>query len=301
MTGFQKTMNAQPAIGIEGDWYGANPRFTLLAGEGRLVAGPEGVTVGRFAWANPNGIVHNGGGQGRLGFVHRDQPAFITDWLAQSTLKVNGGLDMTLHVAADVLCRFAGGAIPNQKVYANYADGTAYAAATGSAAQAAAITAAIAASTFSVTGQIDGDILTVSAVGSGTVVPGAVLSGTGVTSNTEVTEQIDGTAGGIGHYRVNFPQSVVSETITGAYGTMTVSAVASGSLAVGDVISGSGVTAGTQIRALGTGLGNTGTYIVNPSQAVSSESMTAVGSVETPWFVESYAAAGELAFISTRG
>lgn len=57
--------------------------------------------------------------------------------------------------------------------------------------------------------------------------------------------------------------------------TMTVSAVASGILAVGHVISGTGVTAGTTITALGTGTGGAGTYTVSASQTASSTTVTA--------------------------
>lgn len=52
--------------------------------------------------------------------------------------------------------------------------------------------------------------------------------------------------------------------------TMTVTAVGSGTLAVGQYINGAGVTPGTYITALGTGAGGTGTYIVAFSQTVGS-------------------------------
>jgi hypothetical protein len=55
--------------------------------------------------------------------------------------------------------------------------------------------------------------------------------------------------------------------------TMTVSAVASGTILLGMEITGSGVTAGTRITAFGTGTGGTGTYIVSESQTVSSTTM----------------------------
>jgi hypothetical protein len=54
---------------------------------------------------------------------------------------------------------------------------------------------------------------------------------------------------------------------------MTVSAVASGTLAVGQTVSGTGVTEGTTIAALGSGSGGTGTYTVSNSQTVGSEAM----------------------------
>lgn len=59
--------------------------------------------------------------------------------------------------------------------------------------------------------------------------------------------------------------------------TMTVSAVASGALAVGNDINGSGVPAGVHITALGSGTGGTGTYTVQPPQGVSSTAMTSSG------------------------
>jgi hypothetical protein len=48
--------------------------------------------------------------------------------------------------------------------------------------------------------------------------------------------------------------------------TMTVHSVTSGTLSIGTVISGTGITAGTTITALGTGTGGTGTYTVSASQ-----------------------------------
>ena len=57
--------------------------------------------------------------------------------------------------------------------------------------------------------------------------------------------------------------------------TLTVSAVADGALAVGQVVVAAGVTAGTKIVALGTGTGGTGTYTVDTSQTVASRAMSA--------------------------
>jgi hypothetical protein len=73
--------------------------------------------------------------------------------------------------------------------------------------------------------------------------------------------------------------AVVTGSISGT--TLTVSAVASGTLAVGQTISGTGITAGTTITALGTGTGGTGTYTVSASQTVSSTTITAGGSGST--------------------
>lgn len=58
--------------------------------------------------------------------------------------------------------------------------------------------------------------------------------------------------------------------------TLTVSALTSGQLGIGSELSGTGITAGTYITALGTGLGGTGTYTVSASQTVSSTTITSV-------------------------
>lgn len=65
-----------------------------------------------------------------------------------------------------------------------------------------------------VTGSIATTTLTVSAVTSGIVYPGAVISGTGVTAGTMVLNQLSGTAGGIGTYTVSASQTVSSTTVT---------------------------------------------------------------------------------------
>lgn len=71
----------------------------------------------------------------------------------------------------------------------------------------------------------------------------------------------------------NTPAVSFTGAISGT--TLTVSAVTSGSLAVGQTISDAvgGVLAGTTITALGTGTGGTGTYTVSTSQTVAGESM----------------------------
>jgi uncharacterized phage protein gp47/JayE len=56
---------------------------------------------------------------------------------------------------------------------------------------------------------------------------------------------------------------------------MTVSAVASGTIAVSQFINGPGVADGVRIVSLGTGVGSTGTYNISVAQSVGSEAMTA--------------------------
>lgn len=242
MAGFQKQINVDPSYAVEGDFASANPFASVLAPivgaaliAGSLIAGGNspltGVTVGRFAWArNDNGQVSNGnpGVAAKLGFVGRTQFALVTTWLAQASMVVTPGIEITLYNSGDFYARFAAGGAIGQKVFVSYADGSCIAGTAGSPPTGAVVTGAIA-----------------------------------------------GT-------------------------TLTVSAVTSGALAVGQPISGSGITAGTTITALGTGTGGVGTYTVSTSQTAGSTTVTALGALESNFYVESTAGNGELAIISTR-
>ena len=68
------------------------------------------------------------------------------------------------------------------------------------------------------------------------------------------------------------PDASFTASISGT--TMTVTGTPVGTLAVGQIINGEGVTAGTAITALGTGTGAAGTYTVSVSQTVASTAMT---------------------------
>jgi hypothetical protein len=116
------------------------------------------------------------------------------------------------------------------------------------------------------TGSISGTTMTVSAVGSGSVLAaGQSVAGTGVASGTTIVGQLSGTAGSTGTYQVSISQLVLSTALTMSGGGLTVSAVTSGALAVGQGLSGTGVTSSTVIAALGTGTGGTGTYATDLS------------------------------------
>lgn len=122
---FQKTVNAYQAPAVAGDFSSVNPHASLLAGEGTLVAGENGVTVGTFAWADENGIVTNAKpSSGRVGFVHREQQASITQHLAEHGNIILAGSAMTLMSGGDFWAHFAEGANIGQKVFANDTDGS---------------------------------------------------------------------------------------------------------------------------------------------------------------------------------
>jgi hypothetical protein len=142
------------------------------------------------------------------------------------------------------------------------------------------------------TGSISGTTLTVTAITNGTIAAGQSLFGVGVTNETVITALGTGT-GGIGTYTINLSQTITSRqmnsttvgarvtgSITGT--TLTVSAVASGTLFVGQTIQGTGVTALTIITALGTGSGGVGTYTVSTSQTVSSTTLYGLNFSQLP-------------------
>jgi hypothetical protein len=111
-----------------------------------------------------------------------------------------------------------------------------------------------------------------------------------------IVSQIAGTTNGIGTYYVSIPeQTVSSTTISGTYGLLTVGGTVVSGFGVGQVITGTGVVAGTQITQLGTGTGGAGTYIVNNNTVVASTAISvAATNVETKWIAASAGAVGEL-------
>lgn len=194
--------------------------------------------------------------------------------------------------------------IPGQKVYASNTTGAASSfAATGTPSTAGTSTAStIAAGTASVTASIAiptaGNtvgpgtvpaIMTVTVVGSGTLYPGSLLSGSGVATGTRIVAQLSGATGGPGTYSVSIAQAVASTTITTTYGLLTVGGTVVSGFAVGRTLGGSAdPSAGTVITALGTGVGGAGTYIVNNTQTVGSGQITSFIGTETDWVTQSF-------------
>ena len=69
--------------------------------------------------------------------------------------------------------------------------------------------------TTTFTGSITTTTLTVSAISSGSILPGMIITGTGVSASTYIVTQLTGTAGSTGTYTVSVSQTVSSTTITG--------------------------------------------------------------------------------------
>lgn len=329
MAGFQTQVNIAPAIGVAGDFATANPRFSIPAGPGAFTSGLS-LFVGRFCWGDPYSqqLNSNAAGWGLpnvWGFLGRNWQGLITTFLAESSMQVLPGIQCFAYSGGDFLIVNSGTiettvGPPNSgfeaKAYANVNSGLASFGPTGAPPSTASVTGSIAAGAwsatgsiapvYSVSGSVTSALMSITGSVTGTIQPGSVVTGSGVSTApvTSVVAQISGTPGGVGIYEVTPAQTVNSTALSGSYGTLTVTAVGSGALVVGDVLSGSGgggVTANTVLAAFGTGAGGVGTYIVNLTQTVTSSTITATQWVETKWRAMSVAAPGELVMMSDHG
>jgi hypothetical protein len=311
--GFQTLGYTQPAAAVAGDFADSNDnRFSVIAGPGGLVAGVGGVTIGAFAWTSPpvdpnetNQIAYSFGSIAPAGLVGRNQQGQNSTFLSFAGMTILQGYPVTIYNSVDMWVVNNGStyAAPGMKAYANFSNGLVTFAAAGAPTTAAsATTSSIAAATSSVTGSIADDVLTVTAVLSGTVYPGTTLSGTGVSSGTKVVSQVSGTAGGVGTYLVSIGgQAATSTTISGTYGVFTIGTLTtSGPFTVGQLLNATGaVVAGTTITANLTGTGGTGgTMVVDNNTVVSSQTISAVSNIETKWYARSGGAAGAIIKIS---
>lgn len=302
--GFQTAVNTLQAQAVAGDWASTNPRASVNAGPGGLVAGPGGVTIGRFGWRDAGDLstVRNTGSGAPTGFISRRQQGLNTTYLSVASMLIPAGFGLAMEKEGDFWVANDGAtqAVPGQTCFANFADGKATFAA--AATKTGALTAAIAASTFSVTGSIAGTLMTVTAVGSGTVVAGATISGTNVISGSKIVRQLSGTPGGVGTYEVSIgEQDAASTTISGTYGTMTVTVAPATPLATGmSLTDGTGAVVGTILTQFLTGAGGTGTYVVDNNTVVSSTADIQFAiNVATKWKAETFGLAGELVKISS--
>ena len=300
--GFQKQVNLTPAPAVAGDFASSNPRATVLAGPGGLVAGALGVTVGKFAWVDDDGSTVQSFGTATKaphGFVHREQQALIQVYLAESGMNIPQGFPVVLHNEGDFWAKLAGdnAATIGAAIYADYSNGDVCAVA---APAGASVTASIGA-TFTATGT--GTSLVVTSV-TGRISIGDKIAGTGVTAGTTIAAQVSGTPGGAGTYTTSAATTAAAATVT-AFGTvLNVTAVGSGVLEVGDAVSGTGIPSGAVVASQVSGTaGGVGIYTLDTAATAyaASTTVTAVGGVLTAFKAQSAAAVGELVKISTWG
>lgn len=299
---FQDRVNLVQAPAVEGDFASANPRAVVLAPADGFVAGPNGVTVGQFAWVAPDGRTVNSFGEGNVaptGYVHRDQQALITQYLGEASNVIPPGFPVTLFDAGDfydLLQAGSSGVVNGSAVYARFSDGAAVSSLPAGA-------SATGSSGATMTGVLAAGVLTASAV-TGLISVGDTLTGVGVTAGTTILSQLTGTAGGAGTYQTSGTETLASVTMTCFGNVLDVTAVGSGVLAVGDAISGTGIPSGATIQSQVSGaIGGVGIYTMDiPATAyAASTTITVVAGILTKFVAKSVAAVGELVKISTWG
>lgn len=140
-TGFQRSVNRFPALGIPGDFASANPHHTLLhGGAGAHVGGPMGVAIGRFAWVDVTGTYINniGGGYAPglpIGFVHRvDHIAYLdvpSLTFGETSMVYPGGFELDLMDGGDFWALAPGATTIGMKAFMSTVDGTVLSGAAG--------------------------------------------------------------------------------------------------------------------------------------------------------------------------
>ena len=305
--GRQTAVNTQPAIGVAGEPCDLNPVFTVDFGQGGAIAGPNGLTIGRFAWATPptdsNFVacsLSNSGSGTVAGFVPNEMQGLNTIYLQDASMAIKPGFPAVLVSGGRGYFAVNDGAtaaLPGQTAYANTATGKVeFAAGTATASS-----WSIAAETQTLTGTIggtDGNILTLTAVGGNTIYLGSVLTGGGVATNTQIVSQISGTPNGVGSYYISIPQQSAIVPTGTTYGLLTLTTVATGNFGVGDALSGTSVANGSTLSQMLTGTGGSGSTAVTLTATASSGTLTANTNVATSWTARSYGAVGALVKIS---
>lgn len=228
--GFQKWVNQQPAPAVKGDFAGANPRASLLAPAGGFKAGSDPLTVGNFAWANPDtGIAEsNSANGGLIGFVHRENQTVITEFLGESRMVVQAGFPVTLQAQGDYWADFGdAGCEVGDPVYANNTTGAPQVSASGATLTNFVCASSVpvpAVSTASATIAALTGVLTIGAMASGEFVAGQEITWSGMPDNVRalITGQLTGTPGGAGTYATNYLEraAVTTTTVTGRAGSL---------------------------------------------------------------------------------
>lgn len=289
---FQSVINAQPAPAQAGDIASSNPVSSMLAGAGQLVVPAGGLTVGNFAFVTPATLVakRNYVAGDLIGFVARRQEGLITIFLAESTYQLQAGFPLTLMTGGDFWAKFANAATPGQAVYADETTGAPIA---GSATDTVTASAG-----YTGTASFATNVMTVVTATAGVLSVGDTVTSAGVAAGTTVTSFGTGT-GGVGTYNLSSaPGTIATQAASSTSVNLKVTAVLTGAVAVGDVLSGSGVTAGTTVTSV-PAAGGAGVYGIAPAQNFASTTVTVVnGNILTPFTVASVGAAGDVVKIS---
>jgi phosphotransferase system HPr-like phosphotransfer protein len=307
--GFQSFVNNALPKGVAGDFSGANIRANVVAGSWGFTATPATVLVGNGAWANPaTKLVSNYYQPNSFsGFVHREGQTVITNFLGVASLAIVEGDMVTLYAQGDFLGLFTAGATAGQKVYFDPLYGALSSNASGNSVVGANTAGAITSSVLTTTDADQsgsalavGQIITGAGIPAGTYIASADGTGSGThlwnLANLDGTAIANVTSQAIANYGVQESNYYVAESVTAdcdftgslavpvapsEFSVLTVTAVASGTLAPGQWLSatgGGGLSASLNVQVLeqltstasGGALGTTGTYLVSVGPLVTS-------------------------------
>jgi len=301
MSNFPNVVNLNQAPAVAGDFASQNPRASLLAGEGKIVAPASGIIVGNFAFLQRVGVAGNevdtlsqsftSGAE--VGFVAREEQALITAYLAGNSTVIPQGFMVTPYSRGDFYARFAGGATPGAAVFADETTGAAQSG-SGTTSFTGSVGFTGTASLGTVAGQAQLTIATIT--GGSLLTIGDTVTGTGISAGTTVTGLVSGTASTVGAvYSLSAAVTTeAAEAVTSTSTTLNVTAVSAGEINVGDILSN-----GSVIAALGTGVGLVGTYILAAPINLASGTLTVpAGVIATQFTVASFANPGEIAKIT---
>jgi hypothetical protein len=272
---FQNVIRDNQAIGVKGDFASTNPFASILAGPGALVAPAGGLLVGNFAWVGPDGEVSQSFVAGyQVGFCGRNEQALITEFLGEATMLVPEGFMVTLFNEGDFLAEFLDGGSVGDAVYADPNNGAPLSGTTmpsGTGVGGFTGTATL----------VDTDTtLTVVAATTGILSPGDAVTGTSIPANTTIVAQLTGSPGKVGTYQMSAAATATvgsAEAIVGHSNFILMTANTAPGFEFGDVISGSGVTAGTTITGQlppFSGVATVGTLPSTPSTSLAVTSVT---------------------------
>jgi hypothetical protein len=322
--GFQNQVNLQPAPGVVGAIASMNPLATVDAGPGGLTAGANGVAVGRFAWntyavAGGPGVANNtAGGVPRKpdGFISNQQQGLITTYLAESGLLIPKGKEVTEHQRGDFwVSSTLSEAVLGYKAFANLFSGQVLIAAAGAfpvnvVGAAASVTASTVAGSYT---------MTISATGTAGVKVGQLVIGLGVPPSTYVESigTYNGTSGTIflsqaatltetaKTYTTALPEATggwSASDVDLLTTNMFVETLTNGVIVPGQIVSGTGIPAGTYIVAQVDGTpGAGGNYTLSASCTTeTAEAVTGSAWIETDWYCNSAGNVMDLVKIGVR-
>jgi hypothetical protein len=316
--GVQSQVTVQPARAVQGDFASNNPRYTFDAGSGGVVAGPNGLTIGLFAWLSFQGIdsdgapayANNNGSGPVAGLVGRQEQGLNTTYLSNAGMTIQAGFECAIFTAVDmwVVNNGTTTAVPGMKAYANFTNGQASFAVPGApttTTQTSATVTAGTAATF--TGSISGNVLTISSAVVNTLYLGALLGGTGLTglnTGVHIVALLSGTFGAAGStYALDQSElNIASEAMTAT--PYTAAGTGGAGIVVGSVITAtstgaSGTVVGAQVTAIITA--GTSVVVAMPGAGTGTNTtatLTFAQNVETSWYCRSQGLAGELVKIS---